>query len=166
LIATDNDPNMLGRARRGCYSASSLKELPQQWLSAAFTTCDGLFHVKPEFRGNVQWRLQDIRRELPPERFQLILCRHLAFTYFDEPLQRQTLDRLVGKLTLGGILVTGKQEPLPRLLEQLEECGSRLGIYRKLGEPTPQCATCGVLFDVTSDTPRPWDARTADRSAA
>lgn len=102
--------------------------------------------VKPEFRSNVQLRLEDMRRELPPERIHLILCRHVAFTYFDQPLHCQMLDRLVSKLTPGGILVTGKQAPLPRLPAPLTEFGRRMGIYRKEGAPTagPTAIACAT----------------------
>lgn len=134
LVATDSDSGMLDRARSGSYSASSLHDLPREWLTIAFIPLANLFLVKPEFRHGIEWRLQDIREELPSEDFHLILCRHLAFTYFDEALQRQTLDRLVGKLTPGGILVTGKQELLPHQPAQLEPCGNQMGIYRNKHE--------------------------------
>jgi chemotaxis protein methyltransferase CheR len=131
LIATDSDSRMLDRAAVGRYSTSSVKDLPSELLSTAFIRLDGMFGIKPEFRGNVELRLQDIRHEQPSERFQLILCRHLVFTYFDERLQRQILDRLVDRLVTGGILVTGKQEPLPGLPSRLREYGRRVGMYRR-----------------------------------
>ena len=146
LVATDSDSNMLDRARRGCYSASSLKEVSQDWLTIAFTRSDDVFCVKPEFRDHIELRLQDIRRELPPEQFHVILCRHMVFNYFDEPLQCEMLDRLIARLVPGGILVTGKQEPLPRLPTQLEEFGCRMGIYRKGEAPAAASSGSGGLF--------------------
>jgi chemotaxis protein methyltransferase CheR len=130
-MATDSDPNMLARAQEACYSASILKDFPNQWLQVAFERKDDSYCVRPALRATIEFVLQDIRREMPAGDFDLILCRHVAFTYFDEPLQRQTLQRLVAKLPPGGILVTGKQEPLPSGCFELEELRPRIGIHCK-----------------------------------
>jgi chemotaxis protein methyltransferase CheR len=68
---------------------------------------------------------------MPAGPFSLVLCRHLAFTYFDETLQQEVLGKIVSRLLPGGFLVAGKQEPLPELPAGLEECRPRMGIYRK-----------------------------------
>jgi chemotaxis protein methyltransferase CheR len=134
IIATDADPNMLERARRGCHATSSLKDFPADWLPIAFTESNDLFSVKPDFRKGVDFVLQDIRSEMPAGKFDLVLCRHLAFTYFDEPLQQRILSQIVAKLLPGGVLVTGKQEALPTRPVEFEECRPHSGIYRKLNE--------------------------------
>jgi chemotaxis protein methyltransferase CheR len=131
IVATDSEENMLARAQEACYFASSLKDFPSRWLQLAFEQKDDLYCVRPALRDAVEFVLQDIRYEMPAGKFDLILCRHVAFTYFDEPLQRQMLKRLVAKLPLGGILVTGKQEPLPGGCFDLEEFRPRMGIYCK-----------------------------------
>jgi chemotaxis protein methyltransferase CheR len=133
ILGTDTDPTILQRATQACYSAGSLKDLPPDWISAAFTASGDLFSLRPEFRDGVDLRLQDIRSESPPGNFHLILCRNLVFTYFEESLQREILDRLLARLTEGGFLVTGKSEQLPCLPEQIEEFGRRVGTYRKTG---------------------------------
>ena len=68
---------------------------------------------------------------LPPELSQLILCRNLVFTYFDEFLQRQTLERILTRLRPGGALVIGRRETLPSLAK-LTAWSEDLGIFRKL----------------------------------
>jgi chemotaxis protein methyltransferase CheR len=140
IVATDSDRTMLGRASRACYLPSSLKDLPQAWIDIAFLRADDLLCVKPEFRAFVRFELQDIRRDMPPGPFDLVLCRHLAFTYFDEPLQQDVLRCILDRLTPGGILVTGKQEPLPALPTELEEYQPRTGIYQKRAVPSPETA--------------------------
>ena len=57
--------------------------------------------------------LQDLRSEAPEGFFDLILCRNVAFTYFEPPLQGEALDRLVERLAQPGYLVIGAQERLP-----------------------------------------------------
>ena len=130
VIATDSDPHMLDRARQARYPSSSLKDLPREWLTA-FDICGEQRRLKPEFRAPVEFRRQDLRRDVPEGRFHLVLCRYLAFTYFDTPLQKQTLQRILETVRRRGILVTGKQEALPEQRGDLEEYRAGLGVYRK-----------------------------------
>jgi chemotaxis protein methyltransferase CheR len=130
IIATDADAGMLERSRRGEYQRGSLKDLPAEWLDAAFTQYGTTFCVNREFRNGIEFLLQDIRREQPPGPFDLILCRHLVFTYFDPPRQAVILDKIMARLFPDGILVTGKQETLPATACQLRLVEPHSGIYR------------------------------------
>jgi chemotaxis protein methyltransferase CheR len=131
VVATDSDPHMLDRARQARYSMSSLKDLPPDWRAAAFTRSGELYHLKPEYREGIDFVEQDIRTEAPTGVYDFVLCRHLAFTYFEEGLQREVLQRLLRQLSPGGFLVTGKQEQMAVRPAELEECRSRTGVYRK-----------------------------------
>ena len=75
--------------------------------------------------------LQDIRERAPEELFDLILCRNLVFTYFDEMLQRRTMQTLSDRLVPGGALVIGNLESLPDGPWNMNPWSARLGIYRK-----------------------------------
>jgi len=132
ITATDSDPQMLERARRGCYPRSSLKDFPQEWLAPCFMSVNEEYSVQPEYRVGIRWCRQDVRENVPADTFDLILCRHLAFTYFDRALQLDTLGRILSRLRPGGILVTGKQEQLPTRVPHLIELPPRMGVYRKL----------------------------------
>ena len=131
LLATDIDPHMLERARAACYSGSSLKDFPVDWLPLAFAESDGLFKLKPEYRAGIEFLQQDIRQQMPDGRFQCIFCRHLAFTYFDEATQRDMIAKILDKLLPEGILVLGKQEKMLVTQPELEEVRPNLGIYQK-----------------------------------
>jgi chemotaxis protein methyltransferase CheR len=113
IVATDADAHILERARAAVYQSSSLKDLPLLWRDSAFTKEGGRFSLRSEFRRPVEFRLEDIRRTVPPECFDLILCRNLAFTYFDSDLQREVLTRIEARLLPGSALVVGSHESLP-----------------------------------------------------
>jgi chemotaxis protein methyltransferase CheR len=113
ILATDSDAALLSRAERARYRASSLRELPGAWRDAAFSRCDDSFELRPKFREGVELRRADLRDGAPDERFDLVLCRNLAFTYFDESLQRQALEQLARCLVPEGALVLGLHEGLP-----------------------------------------------------
>jgi chemotaxis protein methyltransferase CheR len=131
ILATDVDQWAIERARSGCYPGSSVKDLPAEWRAKAFSpTIDG-FCVKPEYREPVSFFVQDLRERAPEGPFHLILCRNLVFTYFDDELQREMLNKLIGRLVPGGALVIGNTESLPERDSELESWSARLGVYRK-----------------------------------
>ena len=112
ITATDVDRTMLERARKGCYGKTSLRELPAQFLAQAFDAAGPQFCIKPRHRG-IEFLEQDLRSQAPADRFDLILCRYLAFTYFAPALQQQVLARFLERLRPGGYLVIGTHEDLP-----------------------------------------------------
>jgi len=113
IVATDADPHLLGRARRACYRPASLRELPTAW-NAAFEQSGDELCLRPAYRAPVRFLEQDIRRDHPNRRFDLILCRNLVFTYFEVSLQAAIARRLAETLVPGGLLLLGSHECLPR----------------------------------------------------
>jgi chemotaxis protein methyltransferase CheR len=131
IRATDIDDQAIGRAQRGCYPPSSLRDLPESWRAQGFDHRAEGFCIKPEFREPATFLKQDIRQAVPDERFHLILCRNLAFTYFDGPLQSDTLRRLVARMQVGSALLIGKTERLPDGEFGLVPWSQKEGIYRR-----------------------------------
>ena len=131
VIATDVEPTMIERAKVACYNSSSLKELPPGWLERAFFRCGLLFCLRPEFRQNVCFQLVDIRQSMPDGSFDLILCRNLVFTYFDEALQGQLAGQLRDHLVPGGYLVLGGHEAVPAGTAGLVRLAPNLPVYRR-----------------------------------
>jgi chemotaxis protein methyltransferase CheR len=131
ILATDANATMLKRAEAGCYSASSLKEVPPSWVSLEFEQKDDLFCARPEIRSSLEFKLQDIRYEAPPGPFHLVLCRNLVFTYFDTPLQERIGQRLCDALAQDGVMVIGKHEKLPaEVTDRLYPWSPTNGVYR------------------------------------
>jgi chemotaxis protein methyltransferase CheR len=137
VIATDAEETMIKRAKAACYGTSSLKDLPQEWLERAFTRRGPLFCLAGEFREGVRFELQDIRQSMPDGPFDLILCRNLVFTYFDEALQRRISDQLQERLRPGGCLVLGSHEVLPADAGGFALVAPHLPIYRR-EPPSPE----------------------------
>lgn len=131
ILATDVDTTVLERARTGCYGAGSLKQLPRGWRGQAFTQDADRYCLRPEYRVGIDFAQQDVCAALPADTFDLILCRNLVFTYFDEPLQYQTLKRIFTRLRPGGGFVIGRRETLPRHAGGLAAWSKELGTYRK-----------------------------------
>jgi chemotaxis protein methyltransferase CheR len=131
ILGTDAEPVMLERAARACYKASSLKDLPADWRATAFDHRDDLFCLRPQFRQDVRFELQDVRVEQPAGPFDLILCRNLICTYFETALQQELWPRLDKHLRGGGVVVLGAHESLPDETTGYAPVSGGLPLYRK-----------------------------------
>ncbi|MCC6610178.1 MAG: chemotaxis protein CheR [Burkholderiales bacterium] len=132
VLASNAEPELLARAARGCYRSSSLKDLPKAWLPLAFDREDALYCVREPFRGCVAFAEQDIRIKMPTGPFDLVLCRNLAFTYFDAAAQERVAAQLAARLAPGGMLVLGSHEKLPGAAAARFAPGSHDCIYARV----------------------------------
>jgi chemotaxis protein methyltransferase CheR len=131
ILATDADPRMIERAKEGCYDPGTLSGLPSHWRANAFLRERNRFCIRPEEREKVVFLEQDVRVAAPEGLFHLVLCRNMAFTYFDSELQSEVLNRLHGKLHDQGVLVVGIHEGLPSRVAGFQHWPGCPGIYRK-----------------------------------
>lgn len=113
LLGTDVDEAVLSLASAGCYPFGSLKEMPSAWIAHGFERQGDLLCVKPTYRHGISFIRQDIRLEMPPGPFDLVLCRNLVLTYFEPDLQMRVMQGVAARLRFGGYLVIGAHEALP-----------------------------------------------------
>jgi chemotaxis protein methyltransferase CheR len=113
LVATDADEGMLARAVRASYPRGSLREMSEPLRERAFDSDGDAQVLRAGMREGVTFRLQDLRREQPEGPFDLVLCRNVAFTYFDHEAQASVAAAIAGRLVPGGLLVVGAHERLP-----------------------------------------------------
>ena len=131
VLGTDIDATLLERAQSACYNASSLKELPASWRSQAFERRARLFCLREDYRRAVEFERRDLLAEPRERRFDLIVCRNLAFTYFGPDLARAALQLMVRRLRPRGALVIGVHEQLPDNAGQLAPWPGCRAIYQK-----------------------------------
>jgi chemotaxis protein methyltransferase CheR len=131
VTACEADPLLVERAKAGCYQAASLKEVPLPWSETAFEREGALFRIRDEYREGVSFVCCDIRNELPPGPFHLILCRNLAFTYFNEELQAMMAEKIYSILMDQGVLMLGSHENLPAGVPGFERMSAQMPFYRK-----------------------------------
>jgi chemotaxis protein methyltransferase CheR len=68
---------------------------------------------------------------MPAGPFDLVFCRNLAFTYFDEDGQWEVLRGIGERLVAGGYLLLGAHESLPGGVPDLVSCRTRPGLWQK-----------------------------------
>ena len=151
VLATDLDPHMVFRARRGVYPPGALKELPGEWVGEAFEPVNAggsrgggsgqgeaetgepaELRLRGRFRRPVRLVCADLRDPLPRARFHLVLCRNLPFTYYRKDLQERLLGALSRRVVPGGWLAVGAHEELPRAWQERHGWRGRgEGLYRR-----------------------------------
>lgn len=136
ILATDSDPVMLERAARACYPRGALKELPEAWSESAFEPREQGYCLRPEHKAPVRLLAHDLRAPPPGTGFDLVLCRNLAFTYFETDLQRRSLGHIAAAMRPGGALVVGAHEALPGPHPGLTAAGGP--VYRRDPPPGPE----------------------------
>jgi len=135
ILATDVHPAMLDRARRACYSDGSMRELPGRWRTEAFEVRGQLYCLRARYKQGVTIAHHDIRTDPPDGPFDLVLCRNLAFTYFESGLQETIGGRLASWLRPAGALVLGAHEQLPADLPEFGPWDGHHDVYRRLPIP-------------------------------
>ena len=131
IVTTDTNENLLDRMEQACYSYATVKNLPAAWCEEAFNKKGELYCLKPTCRGDILRLQQDVRETVPDECFDLILCRNLVCTYYDDELQHETMTRIIQQLTPGGALVLGIHEQLPEGITGFESWSEKLRVFRK-----------------------------------
>ena len=138
IVATDSDAVQIARAHRARYPASALRELPEDLKRSAFIeTADRRepYLLRDELKTGVEFLEQDVRLADAPGEFNLISCRNLIFTYFDDFLQKALAERILNKLIPGGYLVLGSHESLPESIGGVHQEDRSVNVYRKIGPP-------------------------------
>lgn len=134
IVATDADDGILRRAAAALYGAGSLEELPCAYRVAAFDQVDGDYRIKPAFRHGIRFEWQDICSVQPDGPFDIVFCRNIAFTYFDESNQRAALRAITRRLRPGGYLVIGAHEHLPEETGRaLQRYSTGMPVFRRCG---------------------------------
>ncbi len=130
IVATDGDTQLIERARRGCYAASSVKELPADLRAAAFEKREGGLCVRAELR-IVEILCQDLRERMPDGPFDLACLRNVIATYYALPIQREIIDRIAARMRPGSALLLGVHEALPQGVAGLDAWPGARAVYRR-----------------------------------
>lgn len=111
IYATDLDDNALTAARLGTYSEKAVGAVPPELRQKYFDQTPGGFSFRRDLRRSVVFGRNDLTRDVPISRLDLLMCRN-TLMYFDMEMQRQIATRFEFALNPGGYLVLGRAETL------------------------------------------------------
>lgn len=113
ILGTDINEEALAHARRGVYSAWSLRELSPEERQRYFVRRTDSWELKEAIRRRVEFRFHNLVTDAPPpeagQGFDLIVCRNVLI-YFSRTAAAQAAAGLARALAPGGYLVTGHGE--------------------------------------------------------
>ena len=84
---------------------------PPERLKRFFTRLDGQYRINKPIRDVCVFARQDLTRDPPFSKLDLIVCRNVLI-YFDRETQERLFDTFYQAMTPGGFLMLGKVETL------------------------------------------------------
>ena len=130
IYGTDINADAIRIARKGEYSELSVAGLDKSLRGRYFFSRDQNFVVSKQLREWVVFSRQDLIRNPPFIRLDLISCRNLLI-YLDQVLQEQVLKIFHFALVTNGILFLGQAESLWSLSDAFTQLDRSNKVFRK-----------------------------------
>ena len=130
IFATDVSDIAIEHARAGLYPSSIAEDVGADRLRRFFTRSDGHYRVSKVIRDMCVFARQDITRDPPFSRLDLIMCRNVLI-YMDVPLQRRLLAVFHYALNPGGHLMLGQAETVGSQADLFAVVDKKYRIHRK-----------------------------------
>ncbi len=130
VFGTDLSPRMIERARAGLYSDNIAADVPAELLRRYFIKVDGGYRVSTEVRERCVFARQDITRDPPFSKLDLVMCRNVLI-YLSQAAQRKVTEVFHYALLPHGILTLGRSETIGPLPELFSVIDGRWKIYRR-----------------------------------
>ena len=132
VFASDILDDNLNTARAGVYPGASVEKLPPERIRRFFEKLDGSYQIRRTLRDVLVFARQDLLREPPFSRMDLITCRNMLI-YIEPEAQRRALALFHFALREGGRLFLGSAETIGRADELFETVSKEWRIFRRLG---------------------------------
>lgn len=132
IFATDLDDEAIVKARSGMYPVNIAADVSEKRLRRFFVQSDKGFQVVKEVRDIVIFAHQNLIKDPPFTKLNLLLCRNLLI-YLDADLQKKILQLFHYSLNPGGILVLGVSESIGSAAGLLTALPGNERFYRRQG---------------------------------
>ena len=153
IFATDIDPDAINTARSGLYPLSISTDLTAERLKQFFTKEEIHYRVKKSIREMLVFALQDLIKDPPFTKLDIITCRNLLI-YLEPKLQKKLFPVFHYSLMPYGLLFIGSSESLPQETPLFEMCDRKWKIFkRQPGRSTPS-SVLDLPVSAPSEEPR------------
>jgi two-component system, chemotaxis family, CheB/CheR fusion protein len=132
VFASDIDSDALTSARAGVYPEAVCATLPAARLARFFEKRDDGYVVRKLLRESVVFAPQNLVRDPPYSKLDLIVCRNLLI-YLEPAQQARILELFHFALKPGGVLFLGKSEGLGAQAALFEPVSREHRIFRRTG---------------------------------
>ncbi|MDB5701375.1 MAG: hypothetical protein JWL66_1574 [Sphingomonadales bacterium] len=132
VFATDAQEGNLRHARDGIYPDAALAEFPAARRTRFFEKLEGNWQVNKGLRGLVVFAPQNLLRDPPFSRLDLISCRNVLI-YLEPEAQQKIISICHFALSPGAHLFLGNAETIGRHEELFDAVSKKWRIYRRVG---------------------------------
>lgn len=164
VFATDVHRKSLEVASAGFYSIHVMETVPPE-LHKYFVRNGSICNVSREIRQNVIFAANDLTRDPPFTRIDLITCRNVLI-YLEPKVQKRILSMFHFGLRVGGVLFLGPSETVGDLSDEFENIDRHWRIYGKLRNvrlpDASRMSLAPVLTTVIQDSPPPFVAHNSN----
>ena len=131
IFATDTADKSLALARAGVFPGGIEGDVSPERLERFFERDEHTYRVKKSLRDQVVFAPQDVLRDPPFSRVDIVTCRNLLI-YLEPEAQRRALTLMHFALREGGHLFLGNAETLGHAATLFEVVSKRWRIYRRV----------------------------------
>jgi two-component system CheB/CheR fusion protein len=136
VFATDVSEEAIDTARTGLYSESIVADVSPERLRRFFVHADGQYRVGKIVRDSCIFARQDLTRDPPFSKLDLIMCRNVLI-YLGPQLQRRLMGVFHYALKPGGFLVLGGSESVGPDASLFAVADKRHRVYSRRNTPAP-----------------------------
>jgi two-component system, chemotaxis family, CheB/CheR fusion protein len=134
IYATDVDEDALSEARAASYTAKAVESVPEEMLRRHFDLVGPRYVLHKELRRSVIFGRNDLVRDAPISRVDLLLCRN-TLMYLNAETQRNVLNRLNFALAPQGVLFLGHAEMLLSHTDRFTPVNLKHRIFQRADGP-------------------------------
>ncbi len=136
IFATDIDSGAIDSARAGAYAESITVDVSTERLSRFFIKRGNTYKIKDEIRETVVFAVQNLIKDPPFSKLDMISCRNLLI-YLGSELQKRILPLFRYSLNPEGILFLGSSETIGEHTDMFSVIDKKWKIFkaRRLEEP-------------------------------
>ena len=130
IFGTDVSDAAIEQARAGLYSQTAVADVDKTRLHRFFTATNGSFQVSKTLRDCCIFAKQNVTKDLPFSRLDLISCRNVMI-YLGAPLQRKVMNIFHYALKPTGYLLLGNSETVGNFADLFGIADRKHKIYQK-----------------------------------
>ncbi len=134
VFATDLSADAVDFARMGRYPDGIASDVPPDLLKRHFAREDGFYRVREEIRKLLIFAQQNIIKDPPFTKLDLLSCRNLLI-YLNAELQKRVLPIFHYALKPGGIMMLGPSETIGGQSDLFEPVNAKWKVFRRLEAP-------------------------------
>jgi len=133
IFASDINSDSIDFARRGLYPSSIATDVNANRLNRFFVTADDLhYRVSKPLRDSIVFSKQNLLRDAPFSRMDLVSCRNVLI-YLEPEVQQQLISLFHFALNQDGYLILGPSETVGRGMRLFDSVSKKCRIYRRVG---------------------------------